>query len=308
MSRRTLAIATALSIATAFGVAVSAKQARITNGQVATNPGGRALASTVQSLTASTTGVAWIGYMVPVKNRDRTMCCWSNGNGYFSGSISSSNAPCCGSCRIEPGASAAARETAPQAATGPVKLEGSDRMLVLIRVENRQVDRIRTFSEDCEIDAGGLTVHLIEDVNPADSVALLASMVRREPERKSRITNGALAALAEHDEALAGTALAALAREHTAPAVRGDAIFWLGQVAGRKAAALITETIEKDPETEVKRRAVFALSQLPRDEGVPLLIDVARKNPNPAVRKQAIFWLSQSKDPRALEFFAEILK
>jgi hypothetical protein len=26
------------------------------------------------------------------------------------------------------------------------------------------------------------------------------------------------------------------------------------------------------------------------------------------VRKQAIFWLGQSKDPRALTFFAEVLK
>ena len=308
MSRRTLVIASALSIVTVFGLVASAQQPRIINGEVATNPGGSALASTVQSLAASTSDVAWIGYMVPVKDRDRTMCCWSNGNGYFSGSMASSSAPCCGSCRIEPGASGTPREATPPSPTGPVKLEGSDRMLVLVRVANRQVDRIRTFSEDCEIDAGGRTVHLIQNVNPADSVALLSSMVRNEPGRKSRVTTGALAALAQHDEASAGLALATLAREHTAPAVRGDAIFWLGQVAGRKAAALITDTIEKDPETEVKKRAVFALSQLPKDEGVPLLIDVARKNTNPAVRKQAIFWLSQSKDPRAIEFFAEILK
>ena len=70
----------------------------------------------------------------------------------------------------------------------------------------------------------------------------------------------------------------------------------------------ITEAIEKDPDTDVKRRAVFALSQLPKSEGVPLLIDVAKKNRNAAVRKQAMFWLGQSRDPRATEFFAEILK
>ena len=57
----------------------------------------------------------------------------------------------------------------------------------------------------------------------------------------------------------------------------------------------------------MKKKAVFALSQLPKDEGVPLLINVARTNTNPAVRKQAMFWLGQSKDPRALDFFAEIL-
>jgi hypothetical protein len=46
---------------------------------------------------------------------------------------------------------------------------------------------------------------------------------------------------------------------------------------------------------------------LPRSEGVPLLIQVARTNTNPAVRKQAMFWLGQSRDPRALQFFQEIL-
>ena len=52
---------------------------------------------------------------------------------------------------------------------------------------------------------------------------------------------------------------------------------------------------------------MFALSQLPKDEGVPLLIQVAKNNKNPAVRKQAIFWLGQSQDPRALDFFAQVL-
>jgi HEAT repeat protein len=79
-------------------------------------------------------------------------------------------------------------------------------------------------------------------------------------------------------------------------------------MAGQRAVGTITEAIEKDPETEVKKRAVFALSQLPKSEGVPLLIDVAKKNSNPVVRKQAIFWLGQSRDPRAIEFFAQILK
>jgi HEAT repeat protein len=90
--------------------------------------------------------------------------------------------------------------------------------------------------------------------------------------------------------------------------MRGEAIFWLGQKAGTKAAAEITDRIDQDPDTEVKKKAVFALSQLPKDEGVPRLIQVARTNPNPAVRKQAMFWLGQSRDPRAVDFFAEILK
>jgi HEAT repeat protein len=89
--------------------------------------------------------------------------------------------------------------------------------------------------------------------------------------------------------------------------VRGQALFWLAQKAGKRAAATITEAIENDPQTDVKKRAVFALSQLPSDEGVPLLIQVARTNGNAAVRKQAMFWLGQSQDPRALAFFEQIL-
>ena len=57
-----------------------------------------------------------------------------------------------------------------------------------------------------------------------------------------------------------------------------------------------------------ERQAVFALSQMPKDEGVPKMIEVARTNRNAEVRKQAMFWLGQSGDPRALEFFEDILR
>jgi HEAT repeat protein len=89
--------------------------------------------------------------------------------------------------------------------------------------------------------------------------------------------------------------------------VRGQALFWLAQKAGKKAEGAITGAIENDPDTDVKKKAVFALSQMPKDEGVPKLIQVAQTNRNPAVRKQAMFWLRQSNDPRALEFFEKVL-
>ena len=374
MSKAYLATVTALTACVAVGTALAAQQPRITNGQVSNRPAGT-LAQTFRSLVGAQLDVAWIGYSVPVKDRDQVMCCWSSGDSYISGSMRAGNAPCCGSCRLEPSASRggpAAVTQSPSGGTGPVKLEGPERVVVLVRIVDKQVERVRVFSEDCELDAGGRPVHWLDNVQPAESVALLESLVGNEPERKSRITNSALHAIAEHAEPSAGTALERLATRHAAstvrsealfwlaqrgdanaPAiilnaidkdaaadvrkravfalsqlrddrgvdalirvarthsdapVRGEAIFWLGQKAGKKAAGTITDAIEKDPETEVKRRAVFALSQLPKDEGVPLLIEIARKNTNPVVRKQAIFWLGQSKDPRAIEFFAEILK
>jgi hypothetical protein len=370
-------VATVLSLSTCFSVASaqSPQAPQIVNGQVSTRQVPSGLAETFRSIVAAAPDVVWIGYAVPARNSGPVMCCWTDGTSHFSGSMSADEAPCCGSCRLEPQTSGSGPvRTGPATAAGgqTVKLEGPDRVLVLFRIADRQVERIRSYSEGCTLDAGGRSVHWFDGVRPAESIALLESFLGTSSERKNRITNGALAAIAEHAEPAAGAALERLATSHATPdirgdalfwlaqrgdtgaetiilnaldkdsaasvrkravfalaqlrddrgvdslirtarshqdaAVRGEAIFWLGQKAGRKAAGTITEAIEKDPETEVKRRAVFALSQLPKGEGVPLLIDVARKNSNPAVRKQAIFWLGQSKDPRAIEFFAEILK
>jgi HEAT repeat protein len=90
--------------------------------------------------------------------------------------------------------------------------------------------------------------------------------------------------------------------------LRKQALFWLGQTAGRRGLEVLGNVVEKsDDDTEVQKQAVFAISQRPKDESVPLLIKIARTHPKPAVRKQAMFWLGQTGDERALEFFKEIL-
>jgi len=185
-----------------------------------------------------------------------------------------------------------------------VRLDSGDVFFVLYRLEQGQVNRIRMFSEDCLIDAGGRTIQWFTGVKPAESVAVLATYAAA-PNRKP--SDSALSAIAMHADPTALDTLVKLARTAESSHVRGQALFWLAQRAGQKAVGPITEAIDKDPETDVKKRAVFALSQLPKDEGVPLLINLARTNSNPAVRKQAIFWLGQSKDARALKFFEEIL-
>ena len=311
MSRRYCALGAALTTCVLLAVAAAAQQPRISNGQVVPQSGA-ALPQTFRSVVAAQTDVAWVGYTVPVRDRSRTTCCWSSADGtsHFSGTMTSGDMPCCGSCGLEPSVtgSPGATSTGGVRAQGPIKLEGSDQLVVLFRIVDRQVERVRTFSEDCALDAGGRTVHWLQNVRPADSVALLGSLIDAEAERKSRVTNAALAAISQHAEPSSVPTIERLAKAHATASVRGEALFWLAQMAGEKVAGMITAAIDNDPDTEVKRRAVFALSQLPKNEGVPLMIDVARKNKTPAVRKQAMFWLGQSKDPRAIEFFAEILK
>ena len=56
-----------------------------------------------------------------------------------------------------------------------------------------------------------------------------------------------------------------------------------------------------------KVQAVRAISERRSEESVPILIKIARTHPNQAVRKQAIRSLGESGDPRAVDFFKEVL-
>jgi len=136
-------------------------------------------------------------------------------------------------------------------------------------------------------------------------VELLRKYVKDDPD--DRVREKGTFAFSQSKEPDALKDLIGMARHDQSPHVRGQAIFWLAQIGGRKEAAQITQAIEDDPETDVKKKAVFALSQMHDEDAVPRLISLARTNKNPVVRKQAIFWLGQSKDPRALDFLEEIL-
>jgi len=250
---------------------------------------------------AARTGVTWVGYRVPMIEGRRHMCC----------SDSVSDAPaCCGFCRLESGSGVTLTKDAAAPGTR-IALEPPAELLVLARFEANALTRLRTFTPDCDVDAGGITLVWLDEVQPDESVdwlrSLTASGGRRDPDYRNHVIKPALGALSVHAARSALTTLVAMAKHDVDTHVRGDALFWLSQRAGQEAVAAITEAIVTDPETDVKKRAVFALSQLPGDEGVPKLIDVARHNRNPEVRKQAFFWLGQSHDPRALQLFEEIL-
>ena len=187
----------------------------------------------------------------------------------------------------------------------PIKLEGTADLFILFRVQDRVVERIQFAQADCSFDMGGLTLHWLTNVSAPASLDWLTTFTRGETRRTA---NTAVVAIALHGDAAATERLIAIAKEGRDRQSRSQALFWLGQRAGERAAGTITAAIESDPDTQVKRQAVFALSQLPRGEGVTRLIDVAKNNRNPDVRKQAMFWLSQSQDPRALAFFEEVLR
>jgi len=335
--------------------ALEAQQPRLLNARLETRQAGAGLEKEFQSIVQSHADPAWIGYAVKATPGEHNSCCYSSDR-------------CCGGCALEGGRVSGQPVTGPN----PVRLEGPGYIVVLFRVAARSIDKIRTYSPDCELDAGGLPFFWLTDVRPAESVALLTTFATTPDDSRRRHSgDSAIGAIAQHDDAAADAALEGLAaparpewvREKAAfwmgsargrrgyealkrlitqdasdrvrekvvfalsvskepeavaamidaakndksPRVRGQALFWLAHKAGKKETQAITDAIERDPDSEVKKKAVFALSQLPKDEGIPLLIQVARTNRNPVARKQAMFWLGQSHDPRALQFFEEVL-
>ena len=265
-----LAVAFIIGVATA----AAAQTPRLSNGRIESHATTN-IARDLRQLASTLSEPTWIGYTQPLIDGNHNMCdYWNDGR-----MITQS--------------------------TDPIRLEPADFFFVMFRVEEKQITRIRTYSANCPLDAGGKAVHWFTNVPVNDSVNYMKTFMAPTEPRKLNDSAVTVIALTKGDQAL--NELLSLARDGTTQS-KGNALFWLAQRAGMKAVGTITAAIENDPDTKVKERAVFALSQLPKDEGVPLLIQQARTNKNPVVRKQAMFWLGQSKDPRALKFFEEILR
>ena len=247
-------------------------------------------------------GVTWVEYRVPMMGGPRRMCCFDS---------AARGADCCGRCRLE-GRDGVVLDNSgqPEPTAARIVVESPSEMRVFARLENRLVTRLRTFSLDCDVDPDGAAVTTLSGIGVDDSVSWLAALIRTTGDAASTLNTvqmPALSALGLHSGEAAGKILIGLARSDPRTRIRGQALFWLSQRAGDEALKTIGGAVSNDPEIDVKRRAVFALSQLPRGEGVPMLIDLARNHRLPEVRRQAMFWLGQSRDPRAVDFFEQVL-
>ncbi len=99
-----------------------------------------------------------------------------------------------------------------------------------------------------------------------------------------------------------------VARGNDSLDVRRQAIRLLGERVSKRSFDFLSQTVQApDGTTEVQVQAVRAISERRSEESVPLLIKIARTHQNQLVRKQAIRSLGESGDPRAVEFFREVL-
>jgi len=99
-----------------------------------------------------------------------------------------------------------------------------------------------------------------------------------------------------------------VARSNEGVDLRRQAIRLLGERVSKRSFEFLSQTAQSpDATAEVQVQAVRAISERRAEESVPLLIKIARSHPNQLVRKQAIRSLGETGDPRAIDFFREVL-
>lgn len=258
-----------LLLAAALPLAAQPKQ--LINAQVDTRSAASGLEGQFRTLLTTQPQPAWIGYSVP-SVRGFNLGCDYVRDGF--------NQP------------------------GVVHLEPPDHAVILFRVESNALNRIRTLSPDCEIDAGNVPVHWLTDVQPAQSIALLVSLM---PQR-DRLGESPLGAIAQHSDPAADQALERFLGTDQPETVRLRVISWMGSSRGRHGFEVLKKLIASDPDEKVRERAVSALSNSREPEALDLMISIARGDSNPRLREQAISALSRKPSPQVVSTLSKVIE
>ena len=270
-------------------------QGRISGAKTETRSAAQGLDREVRA-AAARAGVTWIGYRMPMVAGSRQMCCYDT--------ISSAGPDGGGMCRLESGGGVTMNTGNFRDRDGSrIVLESATEFLILARVENNAVVRLRTFTPDCDIDAAGLAVVWLNDVKPDDSLAWLASLVASSPDTgdgRERVGKPAMTAIALHNTPAADRVLEGFVAPARPEWLRSDTAFWLGSTRGEPGARLLVKMIAQDPSDKVRDQVTFALSVSQSPLALTTLIATARDDQSTKVRGQALFWLAQKAGRNAL--------
>ncbi|HEU4714155.1 MAG TPA: HEAT repeat domain-containing protein [Pyrinomonadaceae bacterium] len=196
---------------------------------------------------------------------------------------------------------------------------------------------MKIYANDAQLDVKRTALRALSETKNARAQARLLELARTEPNaelRKSAIRmigergeaavddllklydseqtpdlkRAVLQSLSEIKSTRVEDKLFEVARSSESTDVRRHAIRLLGERVSKRSFDFLSQTAQAaDGTTEVQVQAVRAISERRSEESVPILIKIARTHQNQLVRKQAIRSLGESGDPRAVEFFREVL-
>ncbi len=231
----------------AASLTVFAQQPQIQNGAVETRKS-TSLDRDITTISASASEPVWVGWRETAINGWSNNCCWYSDDNYMSRG-----------CTVEPTvpntrgfAGMNVPDPRPQfpAPSGPAKLEAGTEVLVMLRIVDKHVERVRTFSDDCPLDAGGRKVYWLDGVPAADSVKYLSGLIELKDvagtptDLRRRINSSAISAIGMHKDGSV-EALLALAKQNTDSTSRSSAFTWLGRSKDPRAVSFIDGILKK---------------------------------------------------------------
>ena len=276
-----------------------AQEARLVNAQVQTRAITSSLEMDFRSLVHGQVEPAWIGYSVPAIEGSHHICCYPSEEWRKPPLLRH------GRCKLE------GRDDGMNFNTNGDDDEpaGPDHVLVLFRVAEKSVGKIRIFTDDCELDAGGLAVNWLTDVKPRESIALLNSFVEANNSKVGRkMTESAIAAIALHADPAADVTLEKFVDAKYPEEVRKNTAFWLGNLRGQKGYEILRRLVRDDPSDKVREHCTFALHISKAPEAVNAMIDAARGDKSAHVRGQALFWLAQKAGEKAVKAISDAIQ
>jgi HEAT repeat protein len=247
-------------------------QPRILNAKLEKRTLSGALDAEIANLRTRAAQPIWIGWSVPSVSRDIQSCCWhSTDNWSWRG------------CELEQQRG----QSTPKTNTGPVPLEPARSIHVLLRLENGQPDKLRTFSADCELDAVDTAFVWLESVSPAASIGLLSRYLNQAD--SDNLGRAALNAIALHNDPAAIPILDKFSAPGQSEKLRREAIrayASLRGAAGFDAAQRVLRSSEEMP--AIRESALRGLGANRDPRVLPYLLDFARKDANAKLRGTAL--------------------
>jgi hypothetical protein len=265
------------------------QQPRLVNGHPQQRSAKQGLAAIMRELSGAAAQSAWAGYSVPSIPGEHQMCCFGGGHGV--------QGSCCGSCRLDGHDSNVISDSSENC-----QATLSNSFFVFLHLDHGRTEEVRMFSPGCTIDAQGATVYWLTDVQRAQSVEYLASLLssRGEGRRHHDGSDGIIAAIAMHADAAADRMLETWVQTGHPEEVRSQAAFWIGNTRGNRGLDILLPLIRSDSNDEFLDQAIFAISQSSeKDRAFKELIQLARHDSRTHVREQALFWLAQEAGNKA---------
>ena len=151
-----------------FAGVLWAQEPQLANARVQSRSAEGRLDAVFRAVANSQIEPAWIGYAIAAVAGNHRICCGASSDRHLPSMLRK------GRCKLE------VRDEEMNFQTNDESKESgkTNYLLVLFRVSERKVGKIRVFSEECELDAGGLTVYWLTEVTSKASLPLLASFVQ----------------------------------------------------------------------------------------------------------------------------------